>query len=81
MAMILIGKEAGLGLRQLREILSTSNPMDHTDLLREHVAVLEQRIRQAQRAKELIEHALACPTPFPDCPTAINRIASRIPNA
>ncbi|MBP2329719.1 DNA-binding transcriptional MerR regulator [Kibdelosporangium banguiense] len=78
-AIILIGKEAGLGLRQLSALLSTSNPMDRPDLLREHVAELERRIAQAQTAKELIEHALSCPHSFDECPHANERIASRIP--
>jgi MerR family copper efflux transcriptional regulator len=40
-AVILIGKDAGLGLAQLRELLATDNPMDHPDVLRRHVADLE----------------------------------------
>ncbi|HET6344053.1 MAG TPA: MerR family transcriptional regulator [Myxococcota bacterium] len=78
-AIILMGKEAGLGLRELRELLASANPTDRTDLLRGHIAELEHRIAQAQAAKELIEHALACPLPFETCPHARARIASRIP--
>jgi DNA-binding transcriptional MerR regulator len=80
-AMILIGKEAGLGLRVLRDLLSMPNPMEHADLLRRHVTVLEQRISEAQAAKDLIEHALACPLSFDECPHARERIAARIPPA
>ncbi|WP_232667961.1 MerR family transcriptional regulator [Pseudonocardia sp. TRM90224] len=80
-AMILMGKEANLGLRDLHEILSTDNPMDHADLLRRHVTVLEHRIAQAQAAKGLIEHALTCPVAFDQCPHAQEQIASRIPPA
>lgn len=80
-AMILMGKDAGLGLRELRDLLSTPNPMDHADLLRHHVRVLDRRITQAQTAKELIEHALSCPKRFDECPHARDRIASRIPPA
>lgn len=78
-AMILIGKEAGLGLREMRELLSTGNPMDHADLLRRHVGVLEHRIAQAQAAKSLIDHALSCPLSFDECPHAQEQIAARIP--
>jgi DNA-binding transcriptional MerR regulator len=77
--MILMGKEAGLGLPEMRELLSTDNPMDHTDLLRRHVAVLERRIAQAQAAKNLVEHALSCPLSFDECPHARAQIARRIP--
>lgn len=78
-AMIHMGKEAGLGLRALRRLLSTDDPMDHADLLRGHVAELERRISQAQAAKDLIEHALACPLPFDECPHAREQIDARIP--
>lgn len=78
-AMILMGKEAGLGLRELRNLLSTPNPMDHSELLRHHVAVLDRRITQAQAAKDLIEHALSCPTNFAECPHAHERIEAHIP--
>ncbi|WP_432928953.1 MerR family DNA-binding protein [Microbispora sp. CA-135349] len=78
-ALILMGKEAGLGLRELRAVLSTPDPMDHRDLLRRHVVELEQRIARARAAKDLIEHALACPHRFADCPHAREQIAVRIP--
>ena len=78
-ALILMGKEAGLGLRELRVLLSTASPMDHPDLLRGHLAVLESRIAQAQAAKNLIEHALSCPLSFDDCPHAAEQIKARIP--
>jgi MerR family copper efflux transcriptional regulator len=78
-AMILMGKEAGLNLRELRVLLSTGNPMDHLDLLRRHVTALERRIAQAQAAKDLIEHALSCPISFDQCPHAHEQIAAHIP--
>ncbi|WP_182898159.1 MerR family transcriptional regulator [Microbispora sp. H10830] len=80
-ALILMGKEAGLGLRELSAVLSAADPMDHRDLLRRHVVELEQRIAQARAAKDLIEHALACPHRFADCPHAREQIAARIPPA
>jgi hypothetical protein len=66
-------------LRQLRVLLTANSPMDHPDLLRRHVAVLEDRIVKATAAKELIEHALSCPLPFDECPHAREQIAARIP--
>ncbi|MEV4799752.1 MerR family transcriptional regulator [Nonomuraea sp. NPDC049421] len=78
-ALILMGKEAGFTLGKLRALLSTPSPMDHRDLLRRHIEELEQRISQAQAAKELIEHALACPHSFAECRHARDQIASRIP--
>ncbi|GAA2161234.1 hypothetical protein GCM10010403_06630 [Glycomyces rutgersensis] len=78
-ALILLGKEAGFTLGQLRRLLSTSSPMDEPELLREHARDLERRIVQAQAAKELIEHALSCPLDFHECEHAQQRIAARIP--
>lgn len=78
-ALILMAKEAGLGLDSVRELFSTGDPMDHADLLRSHVAELEHRIERAQAARELIQHALDCPIPFRECPHARARIAARIP--
>ncbi|MGI5157745.1 MerR family transcriptional regulator [Microbispora sp. CA-102843] len=80
-ALILVGKEAGFTLGELRALLSTASPMDHRDLLHRHVQELDQRISQAQAAKELIEHALACPHSFAECRHARDRIAARIPPA
>ncbi len=78
-AMILMGKDAGLGLRDLREVLSTENPMDHADLLRRHVTELDRRLAETQAAKDFIEHALACPLRFDECPHAREQVAARIP--
>lgn len=78
-ALIRMAKEAGLGLRELRTLLSTPDPMDHRDLLRRHVTELEQRIARARAAKDLIKHALACPHSFADCEHAREQIAARIP--
>ncbi|MBP2706372.1 MerR family transcriptional regulator [Microbispora sp. RL4-1S] len=77
--LIRMAKEAGFGLRELRVLLSTPDPMDHRDLLHRHVAQLEQRIARARAAKDLIEHALACPYRFADCEHAREQIAARIP--
>ena len=78
-ALILMGKEAGFTLTELRALLATGNPMDQRDVLRRHVTELEIRINQAQTAKALIEHALDCPDSFATCPHARERIATKIP--
>ncbi|WP_223166265.1 MerR family transcriptional regulator [Nonomuraea sp. SYSU D8015] len=78
-ALILMGKEAGFTLGELRVLLSAPSPMDHRDVLRRHVEELEQRISRARMAKELIEHALACPHTFAECEHARDQIAARIP--
>jgi DNA-binding transcriptional MerR regulator len=78
-ALILMGKEAGLTLGELATVLSTADPRDHRDLLYHHVQELERRIAQARAAKELIEHALACPLGIAECEHAREHIAARIP--
>ncbi|MFI5490696.1 MerR family transcriptional regulator [Micromonospora echinaurantiaca] len=78
-ALIMMGKEAGFSLRQLRTLLGTGNPMDHPERLRRHIAELDERIAKATAAKQLIEHALSCPLPFDECPHAREQIAARIP--
>ncbi|MEO3869485.1 MerR family transcriptional regulator [Nonomuraea sp. B12E4] len=80
-ALILMGKEAGFTLRELRVLLSGANPMEHRDLLRHHVQELERRISRARAARDLIEHALACPYSFAECEHAREQIAARIPTA
>jgi len=80
-ALILMGKEAGFTLTELRALLATGDPMDQRDVLRRHVTALEIRISQAQTAKALIEHALDCPDSFATCPHARERIATKIPPA
>lgn len=80
-ALILMGKEAGFTLGELRMLLSTPSPMDHRVLLRRHVHELERRIAEASAAKALIEHALDCPLSFAECGHAREQIAARIPPA
>jgi MerR family copper efflux transcriptional regulator len=77
-ALILLAKRAGFGLRDIHALLETGNPMDRPEILKRHVADLTDRIARATAAKELIEHALACPTPFDECPHARERVAAVI---
>ncbi|GAA1038163.1 MerR family transcriptional regulator [Virgisporangium ochraceum] len=78
-AMILIGKEAGFELGDLRTLLDGGDPRRHTDLLHRHLAALQEPTDRAAASKELIEHGLACPEPFDTCPHARQHIAAHIP--
>ena len=71
-AFIQLARESGFGIRALRTLLSTPDPMAHPDLLRDHLAMLDRRIAEAQATKALIEHAMRCPDSFHDCPHARN---------
>lgn len=74
-AVILMSKEAGLGLTELRAFLSGDE-----DVLRRHLAVLDRRIAEAQTAKAMVEHALSCPASFDECTHARDQIAARVPS-
>lgn len=82
-AMIMHGKEAGFGLRQLREMLDAPDPSTRRVLVEHHHAALERWIAQAQAAKEMVEHVLDCPAEdFTQCPNfqqMVQRIAARVP--
>jgi MerR family copper efflux transcriptional regulator len=80
-AMILMGKEAGISLRELGMLVTAADPMDRADLLRRHLAELDRRIARAEAAKDLIEQVLNCPLSLDQCPTAREQIAARIPPA
>ena len=79
--MIIRGKEAGFGLGQLRDMFDASEPAARREILERHHAELEQRIAEAQVAKEMVEHALHCPNEdFTQCPRFL-RIATREPHS
>ncbi|MGP3923239.1 MerR family transcriptional regulator [Streptomyces sp. 8N616] len=77
-AMIVRGKAAGFSLEQLRAVLEASSPADRRELLRRHQRELEERIRQIEASKALVEHALECPEDdFTDCP-AFRRLVEQM---
>jgi DNA-binding transcriptional MerR regulator len=59
-AVILRAKEAGLGLQDIREMITATEPSARTAILRRHHSELVQRIAAAQASLELIECALDC---------------------
>ena len=68
-AMIVRGKEAGLSLEQLGEVLSAPSPAVRRKLLQLHHTELAQRIARAEASQQLIEHALSCSAEdFTQCP-------------
>src|SRR5262245_33990758 len=62
-ALIQLCQDAGFTLREIRALLATgirkSQPWTH--LVEAKLRELETRIAQAERAKRLVQHALACP--------------------
>jgi MerR family copper efflux transcriptional regulator len=68
-AVIVGGKSGGLSLEQLRVLLAARSPDDRRELLERHHADLQRRIRDIERSKAMIEHALDCDEhDFTQCP-------------
>jgi MerR family copper efflux transcriptional regulator len=68
-AVIVGGKSGGLSLDQLRVLLAARSPDDRRELLERHHADLQQRIRDIEQSKAMIEHALDCDEhDFTQCP-------------
>ncbi|MEU8678614.1 MerR family transcriptional regulator [Streptomyces sp. NPDC048560] len=68
-AVILRGKEAGLGLDAIRTLVSASAPGARRPVLHSEAQALRSRIAAAQASLDLIECALACEhEDFMECP-------------
>jgi MerR family transcriptional regulator, copper efflux regulator len=79
-ALIQHGKELGFGLEQMRAMLDTSDPVARRELLAAHDAELARRIESARSAREMIGHALTCPSDdFVECPNFLALLEARIP--
>ena len=79
-AAILIAKDAGLGLADIREVLSARGP-GRRAALRAHRDAVDVRIRALESARELLDHAARCPADdLASCPNfraAVSRRAGR----
>ncbi|MEC3977142.1 MerR family transcriptional regulator [Amycolatopsis sp. H20-H5] len=68
-AVILRAKEAGLGLDDIRELLTVAKPLARKEILERQRAALTERIARAQASLDLLGHALDCPHPdLTTCP-------------
>jgi DNA-binding transcriptional MerR regulator len=77
-AMIVRGKQAGLSLDQIREIIDAPDGPTRREVLRRRHAELEQRVADIQASKAMLEHAIHCPVEdFIACPS-FQRIVRRI---
>ncbi|MFC7403694.1 MerR family transcriptional regulator [Georgenia alba] len=59
-ATILRAKEAGLGLEQISAMLTTTDPQERRDVLRDQQRELRRTIAAAERALTMISHVLEC---------------------
>lgn len=77
-ALIQIGRELGLGLAELRELLGAHDATERDVVLRRQRAVVQRRIALAQRHLALIEHGLNCAHPdYRSCPEVAAMLAER----
>jgi DNA-binding transcriptional MerR regulator len=61
LALIRLCQDAGFTLAEIRQLLAASSRRSWNRLAEAKIDELDTRIAEAQRAKELLEHALACP--------------------
>ncbi|TDQ53779.1 MerR family transcriptional regulator [Actinorugispora endophytica] len=68
-ALILRGKDAGLTLEQMRDVLDAPGGPDRRELLTVHLGELDARIARLQLARRIVEHAASCSSDdFLTCP-------------
>lgn len=66
---IIRAKSAGMSLDQIREMLEASDQVERRALLQRQHAELEQRLREIEASKALIEHVMQCRADdFTQCP-------------
>lgn len=81
LALIRLCQDAGFTLREIGQLLAVgSRRRTEWDRLAEgKLAELDARIAGAHAAKELVEHALNCPSPDPlDCPKFRAAVSARL---
>lgn len=80
-AVIDLLKQAGFTLTEISSIVDADGRVDPDwrDVARARLAELEQQIEFATRAKDVIEHGVACPHPTPDrCPVFVAHVAAHM---
>jgi MerR family copper efflux transcriptional regulator len=79
-AAILLAKDAGLALADIRDLLTAPGPRRRAGL-RAHRDAVDEQIRALQAAREMLDHAARCPAEdWTTCPTfraALDRRAGR----
>ncbi|MFI0483920.1 MerR family transcriptional regulator [Actinomadura sp. 9N215] len=81
---ILLMRDAGFTLRDLKALLVPSPPSDECrqEILRRKLTELDERIAQAQAARTAVAHGLSCPhANFLDCPNFTAGVAARLAGA
>jgi MerR family transcriptional regulator, copper efflux regulator len=77
-AMIIGGKAGGLSLEQLAALLAARTADDRRQLLEHHLDDLQRRMRDIERSRAMIEHAIDCDEhDFTQCP-GFKRLVDRL---
>lgn len=76
---ILLLREAGFSLREMRPLMAAPPHPGWRDLAQRKIADLDQRITKAQAARSALQHALGCPHPdLVDCPKFTAAVEARL---
>jgi DNA-binding transcriptional MerR regulator len=82
LALVRLYQDAGFTLREIRQLLAAGSGRraNWTPLAERKIAELDARIAEAQRAKDLLEHALDCPRrDLLTCPNFRAALQARLP--
>jgi MerR family transcriptional regulator, copper efflux regulator len=78
-AEILLGKEAGFSLEQLRELFAAPDRDRRREVLRAQLAQVRQRIARLTLSQTLLEHGLRCRHPdYQSCPRFQAMVLARL---
>jgi DNA-binding transcriptional MerR regulator len=78
-AEILLGKDAGFSLDQLRELFTAPDRDRRREVLRAQLAQVQQRIARLTLSQTLLEHGLRCPHPdYQSCPRFRDMVLARL---
>ncbi|AVT31080.1 MerR family transcriptional regulator [Plantactinospora sp. BC1] len=78
-AEILLGKEAGFSLEQLRELFAAPDRERRQDLLRDQLVQVRERIARLTLSQTLLEHGLRCRHPdYQACPRFQEMVLGRL---
>lgn len=81
-AIIVHGRQVGIGLSELRQLLTAGDGEARREVLRRYRAELDERIARALASRELVDHALNCPSEdFLRCPDFLGLVHALEPPA
>jgi len=81
-AFIRLCHDGGFTLAEIRRLLAGKKGFGRAEMIlaRQKIRELERRFEETQRAKELLEHALACPSPdLLTCPNFQSSLRNYLP--